>query len=99
LIPDGAIGIFHLQNPSQCTVALGSTQPLTKMSTMVISWGGKGGWCIGLTTLPALCDDHLEIWEPQPPGTVRACPGLSWDCFAFVPVFQFLVLWPDDDLS
>jgi len=61
--------------------------------------GGKGGWFIGLITLPPLCDDHIEIWEPQPPGTIRACPGLSWYCFAFVPVFQFLVLWPDDDLS
>jgi hypothetical protein len=20
--------------------------------------------------------DCLEIWEPQPPGTLRACPGL-----------------------
>jgi hypothetical protein len=61
--------------------------------------GGKGGWCIGLTTLPPSCDDHLEIWEPQPPGTVRACPGLCRDCFTFLLVFQFLVLWPDDDLS
>ena len=36
-----------------------------------------------MTTLPpsyAHCDD---VWEPQPPGNVRACPGLSWDCFTF----------------
>jgi hypothetical protein len=26
--------------------------------------------------LPTSCADHLEIWEPQPPGTVRACLGL-----------------------
>jgi len=45
--------------------------------------GGKGGQCIGLTTLPPSCDDCLEIWEPQPPGTLRACPGLSWDCFLY----------------
>jgi hypothetical protein len=25
----------------------------------------------------------LEIWEPQPPGTLRVCPGLQRDCFAF----------------
>ena len=37
---------------------------------------GKGGWCVGLTTLPPSCADCLEIWEPQPPGTLRACPGL-----------------------
>jgi len=31
---------------------------------------------VGLTTLPPLCDDCLKIWEPQPPGTPRVCPGL-----------------------
>jgi len=25
----------------------------------------------------------FEIWEPQPPETVRACPGLYRDCFTF----------------
>jgi len=38
--------------------------------------GGKGGRCVGLTTLPPSGADCLEIWEPQPPGTLRACPGL-----------------------
>jgi len=38
--------------------------------------GGKGGRCVGLTTLPPSCADCLEIWEPQPSGTLRACPGL-----------------------
>ena len=45
--------------------------------------GGKGGRCVGLTTLPPSCADCLEIWEPQFPGTLRACPGLQWDCFTF----------------
>ena len=26
--------------------------------------GGKGGRCVGLTTLPHSCADCLEIWEP-----------------------------------
>jgi hypothetical protein len=43
--------------------------------------GGKGGRFVGLTTLPPSCGDCREIWEPQPPGTLRACPGLYWDCF------------------
>jgi hypothetical protein len=30
-------------------------------------WGGKGGWCAGLTTLPPSCTDSLKIWKPQPP--------------------------------
>jgi len=38
--------------------------------------GGKGCRWLGLTTLPALCADCLEMWEPQPPGILRACPGL-----------------------
>ena len=45
--------------------------------------GSKSGRCVGLTTLPPSCADCLEIWEPQPPGTLRACPGLYWDCFSF----------------
>jgi len=36
----------------------------------------KGGQGLGLTTLPLSCADCLEIWEPQPPGTLRACTGL-----------------------
>ena len=38
--------------------------------------GGKSGRCVGLTTLPPSCADCLEIWEPQPPGTLWACSGL-----------------------
>jgi hypothetical protein len=38
--------------------------------------GGKGGQCVGLTTLSPSCADCLEMWEPQPPGTLGACPGL-----------------------
>jgi len=51
------------------------TQPLTEMSTRNISWG-KDGRYVGLTTLPPSCADCLEIWEPQPTGTLWACPGL-----------------------
>jgi hypothetical protein len=45
--------------------------------------GGKGGRCVGLTTLPPLCAVCLEIWEPQPPGNLRACTGLHRDTFTF----------------
>jgi len=38
--------------------------------------GSKGCRCIRLTTLPPSCSDCLEIWKLQPPGTLRACPGL-----------------------
>ena len=40
-IANGAIGIFHWNNPSGCTVALQLAQPLTKMGTRHISSGLK----------------------------------------------------------
>jgi hypothetical protein len=58
-------------------MAPGFTQPLIEMSTRNISWGGKGGWCIGLTTLPPSCAVGLETWEPQPPGTPWACNRIA----------------------
>jgi hypothetical protein len=44
---------------------------------------GKGGRCVGLTTFPPSCADWLEIWEPQPAGTLRTCPGPYRDCCSF----------------
>jgi hypothetical protein len=40
-IADGVIAIFHLYNHSGRTTTLGSTQPLTEMSTRNTSWGVK----------------------------------------------------------
>jgi len=39
--PMGVVGYFHWHNPSGRTMTLGSTQPLTEMSTRNISWGIK----------------------------------------------------------
>jgi hypothetical protein len=39
-IPDGVIGIFHRHNPSDRTMALGSTQPLTEMSFLEVKTAG-----------------------------------------------------------
>jgi hypothetical protein len=62
-IPDGVIGIFHCHNLSDRTMALGSTQPLTEMSTRSISWRSR--WPVrkddNLNTI--LCRCHV-IWEP-----------------------------------
>ena len=56
-IPDGVIGIFQLHNPSGRTMALGSTQSPTEMTTRDVSLGGKDGRCVRLTTLPPSCAD------------------------------------------
>jgi hypothetical protein len=74
-IPDGVIRIFRSHIPFGRTMALGLTQPLTEMSIKNISWG-KDCRCVGQTNLPPSCADCLKIWEPQPPGIIRACQGL-----------------------
>jgi hypothetical protein len=42
-IHDGVMETFHLLNASGRTMAVGSTQLLTELSTRGISWGGGGG--------------------------------------------------------
>ena len=73
--PDGVIGIFHWHYPSDRIMALGSTQPLTEMSTRSISWG-KGGRCVRVTTLPPSCafvtkSGNLNFLEPS--GPLQTC--------------------------
>jgi len=50
----------------------------------------KGGRCVWLITLPPSCADVLEIWEPQPPGTLRASPGLYRNCSTFNHAVQIV---------
>jgi len=59
--------------------ALWSWGRLSPQQTWVpwIFCGGKGGRYLGLTTLPNLCADCLEIRQPQPPTNIRACPGIA----------------------
>jgi hypothetical protein len=69
------------------TMALGS-QPLTETSTRNISWRG-------LRQLMYMADnifisDHLEIWEPQPPGTLLGyVQGLLYVCLKKTEVLHF----------
>jgi len=66
---------------------LGSTQTLTEMNTRNISWGGKGGRCIGLKTLPPSCADCLEMWEPQPSGTVM---GIALPLYIYIYIYIYI---------
>jgi hypothetical protein len=50
--------------------------------------GGKDSRCVGLTSLLPSCAECLEIWKPQPAGTLRACPRLHRDCFIFCCPFN-----------
>jgi len=75
-IPDGFIGIFHRHNPSDRTMALGSTQPLPGGFP-----GGKCGRYLGLTTLPLPVPltrnmGTLTTWKPL--GHSRPVTGLLY---------------------
>jgi len=60
-------------------MALGSTQPLTEISTRAFH-GGKGGRCVRLTTLTPSCavvtkSGNLNFLEPS--GSLQACNGIA----------------------
>ena len=61
------------------------------------SWS-KGGRWVRLTTLPPSCAACHEIWEPKPPGTLWATPGLLQDSFTSTCTV-WTVLMTDDALS
>ena len=70
-------------------MALGSTQPLTEMNTSCFFWGGKGGRCVRLTTLPPSCavvmkSGNINFLEPS--GPFQACNGIV------VPYISYLAL-------
>jgi hypothetical protein len=67
-IPDGVI----------CTMAVEVDSASNRNEYQEYILWGKGGRCVGLTT------DRHEIWEPQHPGTLKACPGLYRDSLPFV---------------
>jgi hypothetical protein len=78
-IPDVVIGIFHWHNPSDRTMALVSTQPLTEMSTRSLP-GGKGGRYVGLTTLPPSCAVVMKSGNRnflEHSGPLQACNGTA----------------------
>jgi hypothetical protein len=61
-------------------MALGSTQPLVKMSTTNrVKAAGAWGWRPHHLHVPNV----MKIWQPKPPGTLWATPGLLRGCFTF----------------
>ena len=71
-------------NPSGRTMALGSTQPLTEMSTRNISWGIKAAGAYGwqpyhLHVPTVLKSGSLSLLEPS--GLVQACNWITLPFF------------------
>jgi hypothetical protein len=71
----------------------GLTQSLTEMCTRNISWEEKAAGCVRLTTLPPSCVVCLEILEPQPPGTLKACAGLYRNYFTIFSTAGSQNMW------
>jgi hypothetical protein len=86
-IPYGSLEIFHWLIPWLHN-RLGVDSAFDRNEYQEYFLGGKGGRYVGLTNLPHSCDECLKVWEPQVPGTLRACRGLWWDCFTFYEAVQ-----------
>jgi len=80
-------------------MALGLTQPLTEMSTRNVFWGeegGKGGRCVGLSTLPpihvpiVLKSGSLNLLEPL--GPVHACNGIALPFTMLIRPWDFVTI-------
>ena len=96
-IPDGATGIFHWHNPSGRTTALGSTQPLTEMSTRNVSWGVKAagayGWQPCHLHVPIVLKyGRLNQLEPSGPVQGLASPFTLYNSDQFMEEIYGAVL-------
>jgi hypothetical protein len=61
--PMRPLDFFNLPNPSSCTVALGSTQPLIEMSIRNLPEGVNSGRSIRLTAICWPIDQ--KMWDPR----------------------------------
>jgi hypothetical protein len=75
-VPDCVNGIFHWQ-PFRPHYDPGVESTANTNEYQRYFLGDNGGRFVGLKTLPPSCAECLEIWEPQPSGTLRACNGIA----------------------
>jgi hypothetical protein len=81
--PDDVIGIFNWPNPSSRTMALGSTQPLTEISTRILS-GCKGRLARKADNLTAIYESIVQkMWESRRLTNLWAFTACYRDSFIF----------------
>jgi hypothetical protein len=82
-IPDGITGIFHWHNPSNLTVALGSTQLEYQKYFLVVKAAGASAWQPYHLHVPiVLKSGSLNLLEPS--GPVQACNGIALFLITFL---------------
>jgi hypothetical protein len=69
------VDFFNLPNPSSRTMTLGSTQPLTEISTRNFP-GDKGRPAHKADNITAICEPIEKMWEPRRLTTILGLPGL-----------------------
>jgi hypothetical protein len=73
------VDLFNLPNLSSRILALGSTQPLTKIEYQEYSWGEKSGRRVRLTTLPPsvirVSENVGALTYRNPKGFLRPIKG------------------------
>jgi hypothetical protein len=75
--------LFNLPNPSTRTMALGSTQPLTEMSTRNLP-GGKGRPARMADNLASICEPTVwKMWKPRRLTTLWASKACYRNSFTF----------------
>jgi hypothetical protein len=83
-IPDEVIGFFNRSNTSSRTMAPGSTQPLTEMSTRNRPVG-KGRPARGANNVTAICEPIVyKMWEPWRLTSLWAFVACYRDSFTFL---------------
>jgi hypothetical protein len=88
-IPD-EVDFFNLAIPSSRTMALGSTQPLTKMSTRNLP-GGKGWPALKAGNLTAICEQIVyKMWEPRRLTALWASAVCYRDSFTYFFTFVYV---------
>jgi hypothetical protein len=88
-----SLDFFNVCNPSSRTMALGSTQPLTEMSTRNLPGGVKDGQHIRLATLmPSVSRLSRKMWEPRHLTTLWTFMACHGDSFTFYNMLFWLFI-------